>query len=807
MFRLKSIILSTFFTLLSVFFLLNLQTNAQEVSSDNSANFYKTFSKDGAWCWFSDPRAVYLNGKIYSGWVSSDGSIMVASYNEKTGEKKEVNIYPQFNKDDHANPSFVILPDKRIMVFFTAHSLLGLGEKVPAITYATTKYPEDITEWEIQKKITQNSKGPRGFCYTNPIMLSEENNRIYIFWRGGDYKPTFSYTDDFGKTWSKVFSLVKSSKFTSKRPYVKVASNGKDEIHFAFTDGHPRNEPLNSIYYLKYKGGKFYKADGTQIGTMENLPIVHEDCSIVYNSPKEFKKNRFGIRSWIWDIALAEDGNPTIAYTLLPEETKHHYYYAKWDGQAWSNSKISNAGSSFPRYKRVKEYKEPEPHYSGGIYLDHENPNIVYYSKPINDIFEIYKAETKDNGKTWVETAITTNSKKDNVRPYAIRGANNYASSQVLWMFNNHYSKYVDYNSEIKMDIEKEKPSFSLTKNAVKDVLQRVADWQVNEELKHSLGGWTNGALFAGMVEWAKMADDSSYFEYLEDKGNQLRWARKMRTNPYSRYNADDYATGQMFVEMFRIYGNEKMIKPTERYFNFILAHPSKRSLNFIRKETSDPHERWSWCDALFMAPTVWAKMANELNRKDYLNFMHEEYLATYNYLYDKVEHLFYRDDNYFTKVEANGKKIFWGRGNGWVIGGLPTILEEVPSNWEGKIFYETLFKEMATKIASLQDGDGYWHASLLDPESYPNPETSSSAFFTYALAWGINNGYLSKEEFQSVVNKGWEALVKAVYPDGKLGWVQPIGHDPKKVTEEMTEVYGVGAFLLAGTEIFKMIK
>jgi len=111
----------------------------------------------------------------------------------------------------------------------------------------------------------------------------------------------------------------------------------------------------------------------------------------------------------------------------------------------------------------------------------------------------------------------------------------------------------------------------------------------------------------------------------------------------------------------------------------------------------------------------------------------------------------------------------------------------------------------MAARVATLQDRNGYWHASLLDPESYPNPETSSSGFFTYALAWGINTGLLDKSQYFPVVKKGWQALVHAVYADGKLGWVQPISADPKKVTRDMTEVYGVGAFLLAGTEIYKL--
>lgn len=425
------------------------------VQESTAASNYRNISTDGAWCWFSDPRAVSLNQKIYAGWVTSDGSIMVGSYNEKTGETQQAGLFPQFDQDDHANPALIILPDNRLMVFFSAHSRKGRGEKEASILYSISKQPEDITAWEDLKRMTKNADGPRAFCYNNPVMLSEENNRIYIFWRGGDWKPTFCYTDDQGKTWSKVFTLIKSTQFTHKRPYVKVATNGKDEIHFAFTDGHPRNEPLNSIYYVKYRAGKFYGADGRQLGTMDNLPLEHEDCDLVYDAPTAFQADAFGIRSWIWDVAVSSAGQPTIVYSKLPAESEHRYWYAKWDGQHWQNYKITDAGTWFPRYQKNKSMREPEPHYSGGVYLDHENTNRVYYSKPVGDTFEIFKGETKDGGQTWEETAITSQSVKDNVRPFAIRGGGEESRSEVLWMFNEYYSTYKIYSARIKVDVKK----------------------------------------------------------------------------------------------------------------------------------------------------------------------------------------------------------------------------------------------------------------------------------------------------------------------------------------------------------------
>ena len=205
------------------------------------------------------------------------------------------------------------------------------------------------------------------------------------------------------------------------------------------------------------------------------------------------------------------------------------------------------------------------------------------------------------------------------------------------------------------------------------------------------------------------------------------------------------------------------------------------------------------------MAPPVYAKLYVLTKDKKYLDFLNKEYKATYDYLYDREEHLFYRDRRYFAKREANGKKMFWGRGNGWVLGGLAEILQVLPQDEPSRTFYQDLFVTLATRVAGLQSPDGYWHASLLDPASYPSPETSATGFIVYALAYGVNEGLLDEATFMPVIEKGWQAMIDAVEPNGKLGYVQPIGADPRKVTRDMTEVYGVGAFLLSGCQIYKI--
>jgi rhamnogalacturonyl hydrolase YesR len=309
------------------------------------------------------------------------------------------------------------------------------------------------------------------------------------------------------------------------------------------------------------------------------------------------------------------------------------------------------------------------------------------------------------------------------------------------------------------------------------------------------------------MAEWAKIAGEDTYYGWLREKGDMQHWTYNQRNKPSFRYHADDYCIGQMYVELYRKYKQPEMIAPMKAYFDQILANPSSVNLEFKFTDTSFPTERWSWCDALFMAPPVWAKMANVTNKKKYLDFMYQEYKFTTDYLYDKDEDLYFRDSNYFTRKEANGAKVFWGRGNGWVFAGLPLIIRELPEKYKQKEYFETIFKDMAAKVLSIQQPDGSWHASLLDPSSYPNPEMSATAFFVFGLAWGIDNGYLEKEKYMPAVVSGWKAMVNSVWPDGKVGFIQPIGADPKAVTREMTEVYGVGGFLMAGTQICKMIE
>jgi hypothetical protein len=408
---------------------------------------YLSFTNNGAWCWFSDPRAVYHHGKhrrTYSGWVDSVGNIVVGFYDHDSGKVETKVLHERFEKDDHDNPSFFMNADGRLTVYYSRH-----GTRNSPIFLAHAKHPENISEWEAVQPLRLNDTIAyaglsNSYTYTNIVELSEENKRWYLFWRGADFKPNFSTSDDLGKSWDQGRILILPERiYKNRRPYLKVSSNNRNVIHFAFTDGHPNAEPTNSIYYARYRGGAFYKANGVKIIDASSLPLHPGQCDVVYDATKS------GEKAWIWDVAQNREGHPVIVYSQFPTDSNHVYYYSIYDEGQWNNHRLLDSGPWFPHTREGAI--EREPNYSGGIVLDHRDPSTVYLSREKNGVFEIERWRTDDHGKNWRVTDITKNSRFDNVRPFVVR---NYADSvTVLWMNVRRYLHYTEYQSAIKMPV------------------------------------------------------------------------------------------------------------------------------------------------------------------------------------------------------------------------------------------------------------------------------------------------------------------------------------------------------------------
>ncbi|WP_324673850.1 glycoside hydrolase family 88 protein [Hymenobacter sp. GOD-10R] len=332
----------------------------------------------------------------------------------------------------------------------------------------------------------------------------------------------------------------------------------------------------------------------------------------------------------------------------------------------------------------------------------------------------------------------------------------------------------------------------------IKQQMLKTTQWQLAHP-KHKVTDWTNGAFYSGVFAAYQTTKSKLILDSLMAMGERTQWM------PDRRYDhADDIAICQTYLNLYRLKKDRRMIEPTIAVVNKFRREPGP--------ETQQHNIAWWWCDALFMGPPVLVKLGVIQNQPSYFNTNDSLYQQTYKLLYNQQEHLFTRDAGYLWneagegKKESNGKQVFWSRGNGWVMGGLVQILQELPKDHPTRSFYVDLFKQMSARLIQLQQPDGLWRSSLLDPAAYPGGEASGSGFDCYAMAWGINNGILDEATYLPAVQKAWISLNKCVSAEGRVGWVQPIGADPRRdFSADSWEVYGTGAYLLAGSEVIKL--
>lgn len=329
-------------------------------------------------------------------------------------------------------------------------------------------------------------------------------------------------------------------------------------------------------------------------------------------------------------------------------------------------------------------------------------------------------------------------------------------------------------------------------------LLERVADWQLAWADPRRTTHWARATGFAGVSALAGLSPKPDYDRALLEMAEANAWHLGPRP-----YHADDHLIGQTYLELHARHREPRMIAPLRAAFDAILANPATTDLRHVKPTRGN---RWTWCDALFMAPATWAGLAAATGEKAYLEFMLREWRATDDHLYDPTERLYQRDDRFFTQREANGAKIFWSRGNGWVLAGYARILPLIPADHPERPLLVAHFQEFAARVRELQPADGLWRSSLLDPDRYPEGETSGSALFCHAFAWGINHGVLDRETFAPSALRAWDALVAHVRPDGMLTHVQPIGESPYLFVLDKPEAYGSGALLLAGVEIHRLL-
>lgn len=355
--------------------------------------------------------------------------------------------------------------------------------------------------------------------------------------------------------------------------------------------------------------------------------------------------------------------------------------------------------------------------------------------------------------------------------------------------------------------------AFSATTKQSKEVraiIDKVNTYWQSNNAPEVRAFWDNAAYHTGNMEAYFLTGNDAYREYSEKWAEHNQW-KGAKSNDranwkYSYGESDDYVLFGDWQICFQTYADLYNILPDDKRI--------RRAREVMEYEMSTPkHDYWWWADGLYMVMPVMTKLHKITDNKQYLDKLYEYITYSDSIMFDPEENLYYRDGKYVypKHKSANGKKDFWARGDGWVLAGLAKVLKDLPAEYEHRKFFEDRYRNMADAVVNSQRPEGYWSRSMLDEEHAPGYETSGTAFFTYGLLWGINNGYLNDPKYLDAAQKGWNYLKNvALQKDGRVGYVQPIGEKaiPGQVVDsKSTANFGVGAFLLAACEYVRFLE
>ncbi len=422
-----------------------LSASGQPAATEAAGSTFE-LAADGAWSWFSGPRAFCQGDTVVAAWVTSDGRLQAGRCDLRTGLVSLCDVVPDFERDDHSHPVLVRTSDGRYTAFYSIHAGASTF-----LMYRVATGPSEMHSWLDERKIGANTPGFGGVTYPNLIPFHGASDTLLAFWRGGNWNPTCATLtyDAQASVWrtDKAVSLIS---YPGERPYAKYAADSRGRVGVVFTDGHPR-EVRNSLYYLSVEwprgdgGAVLLAADGERLGSLAVGPLIAGEAELVFDraSPPS------GVQGncWVWDVAFDDSDRPVVAYSTFVSRGEHQYRLARYDGEAWETQLlVPDAGGSIADTTRgYHEY-----YYSGGMALDPVDPGIVYLSLP-NDSggWDIEQWKTRDRGRSWMRRPVTSGSADKNVRP--VVPLNRPASTEIVLWMSGRYEYYTDYNTAIRL--------------------------------------------------------------------------------------------------------------------------------------------------------------------------------------------------------------------------------------------------------------------------------------------------------------------------------------------------------------------
>ena len=384
------------------------------------------------WSYFGDPRAIAYRNWVYTGCIGTDGKVKLDRYNLKSGKKRLLTLFRGLEVDDHNNPSLVFFRDK-LYAFASEHAgYVYPRDRNSRMQYRVSKRDHGLGRaWRGTRTVPLDPGCGLGYTYPNPVVSGK---RMFLFMRGPCWYPYFTSTKD-GKRWARPQTLVLGPPAAGRnvRPYAKYDAAPDGSILMTFSDGHPGSYK-NSLYYMRYKRGRFFKADGSVIGTTRDLPFQLGQLDIVqkYSASKG--------RPWPMDIAFGSDGVPSIVYSSRVGDDDD-FRYARWNGERWVTRLVSAAGGSLFGYR------------NGGITFNHADPDWVVLTRLVNGQHEVEVRHTSDEGRTWEALQITHDSEVPNFRPVFPRGITDPSRLVVVYV-SGSASSFRSYRTVVTMKID-----------------------------------------------------------------------------------------------------------------------------------------------------------------------------------------------------------------------------------------------------------------------------------------------------------------------------------------------------------------
>jgi rhamnogalacturonyl hydrolase YesR len=689
-----------------------------------------------------------------------------------------------------------------------------------ALNYCRSVAPGSL---ELGPKIPMT--GSRENKVTYPVFLHQPSGDLLFFYRDGSSgrgNLVLNRYTTSTQTWAQVHASLLDGE-NQRNAYPMAIIDGKGVVHLAWTWRESSDVSSNHdlCYARSTDGGTTWT---TSSGAALNIPITAATSEYAVRIPQ--KSSLMNPPS----ITVDPDGNPLLANYWAPEGSNiPQYHLVRYTKSGWQTSQVTQRTTPFelagtatkrPPISRAtllsrRAWRKPVAAYL--VYRDDERGGRAVLAS-CNDLNAsplawTFSDLTADSVGAWEPTADLALWQRFHqlhllVQPVEQRDGNDSSlaspTATATTIASLIWSPFIEGMVAQKPGPLPAHPAGYLERpvapGEVLKLAQRTADWWLAQSHQRDPAGWEIAPFYIGTLALSKISPDPKYHDAILAQAEANKWEP---SSHHGLYHADDHCVVQAYVELYRKHRDARMLAPTRAHFDKILAAPATAPIAWGLPRALD---RWSWCDALFMGPASWLMMAEATGDKRYVEFAVNEWQATTDALYIEADAFYARDESYLDLREPNGRRLYWARGNGWVVAGLCNTIDALPTGHPAHGKFKAQYLEMMDALLASQQPDGLWRAGLLDATAHTARETSGSAFNTFALAWGLNRGWLDRTRVEPAVRRAWLALAACVNADGKLEHVQPIGAAPEGFDPRHTEPFGIGAFLLACCEVYRLV-